>query len=84
MQIHCTAYLLLTDAVAGPRGEGHVGVGTPVGSALPLGKTLRHEPIRVGEDEGITVEQEVAEDYVGVGGNLVAVYFQGFGRLAGH
>jgi hypothetical protein len=30
------------------------------------------------------VEQEVAEDYVGVGGNLVAVYFQGFGRLAGH
>jgi hypothetical protein len=86
MRIRNTAYryLLLTDAVAGTRREGHIGVGTPIGSALPLGKTLRHEPIRVGEDEGITVEQEVAEDDIRVGGNRVAVYFQGFGRLAGH
>jgi hypothetical protein len=87
MQIHYTAYLLLTDAVAGTRGEGHIGVGTPVGSApgfLALGKTLRHEPVGVGEDEGITVEQEVAEDDIRVGGNLVAVNFQGLGRLAGH
>ncbi len=86
-RIHNTAYLLLTDAVAGTRGEGHIGVGTPVGSApgfFPLGKTLRHKLVGVGEDEGITVEQEVAEDDIRVGGDLVAVNLQGFGRLAGH
>ncbi len=77
----------MTDAVAGTRGEGHVGVGTPVGSApgfLPLGKTLWHELIRVRKDEGITVEQEVAEDDIRVGGDFVAVNLQGLGRLAGH
>ncbi len=77
----------MTDAVAGTRREGHIGVGTPVGSApgfLALGKTLRHKLVGVGEDEGVPVEQEVAEDDICVGGDLVAVYFQGLGRLAGH
>ena len=76
----------MSDTVARPGRERDVGVGVPgrLAAASHLGEPFRQELVWVREDPGVAVQQEVEKDHVGVGGNGVAVDFDGLRCAAGY